>query len=82
MFIRKSSELSSCHVQLILEVGTLSMKYSKTLYFFERAPRRFLFFGLKSAMFIRGGALSIKCNTEDVVFFERAPRRLFLSVFY
>ena len=82
MFIRKSSEVSSCHVRLILEVGTLSIKCSKTLYFFERAPRRFLLFDLKHAMFIRGGALSIKCDTENVVFFERTPRRLFLTVFY
>ena len=63
MFIRKSPEVSSCHVRLILEVGTLSIKCSKTLYFFERAPRRLLLFDLKHAMFIRGGALSIKCNT-------------------
>ena len=33
MFIRKSSEVSSSLVRLILEVGALSIKCSKTLYF-------------------------------------------------
>ena len=61
MFIRKSPEVSSCHVRLILEVGTLSIKCSKTLYFFERAPRRFLLFDLKDDEENSGGAVLIKC---------------------
>ena len=41
------------HVGLLLEIGALSIKCSKTLCFFERAPRRLLLCDLKDAKVIR-----------------------------
>ena len=44
---------SFSHVGLLLEVGALSIKCSKTLCFFERAPRCLLLCDLKDAKVIR-----------------------------
>ena len=64
IFIGQSTEVfifSSSHVRLLLEVGILSIKCSKTLYF-RKSAVKLISFDLKHAKFIRGNVFSIRCN--------------------
>ena len=53
---------------------------AENIVFFERAPRQLLLFFLKHAKFVRGGALSIKCNT--ILYFSKERRGAYFCPSY
>ena len=69
----------SYHVRLLLKVGALSIKCRKH-YIFRKSGAAIIAIFLKHAKFVRGGALSIKCNT--ILYFSKERRGAYFCPSY